>query len=387
MGSSLTGSFFRGAEAPRFEACGPQTNNRISKSDVTPRIWSLPMVSAESLRLGSQSRRKPKRREGAISGLAMLELVLALPLLLLMMALIINFGTVAAWKVRGLAVARHAAWSNRWPRSASQLPRPEYWPTSAALGVSQAAPLATGDDPRLHNPAIRGPLPNGFVVRDQLLNPARGVTEGFGHLRRRLPLVTSTRPYELAPRTQVMEYFWDHAEMGLFSTFERRTQALYELPRAPAVYSEAYRQAAMAILTADFRADLAPLDRDDEFLFYARRFGWQTGAPDFHPALRRFCSLDHSVAQTRVDHLIIEIEGQIVADSEGNRQRIGGVPQRIVQAFIHLYTQVIHQLTLLLDGGGLPPDESLAIRGEISDLQNRITHLQAFLNELRNAVD
>jgi len=50
-------------------------------------------------------------------GLSTLEMVLALPVLLMIMALIINFGTVAAWKVRGLCAARHAVWSSRWPRS------------------------------------------------------------------------------------------------------------------------------------------------------------------------------------------------------------------------------------------------------------------------------
>ena len=57
------------------------------------------------------NRRTPSR------GLAMLELILALPILLFIMALIINYGTVAAWKVREHSVARLAVWETRWPRT------------------------------------------------------------------------------------------------------------------------------------------------------------------------------------------------------------------------------------------------------------------------------
>ena len=54
--------------------------------------------------------------------LAPLEMVLSLPILLFIMAVIINFGTLASWKVRGLSAARHAVWSSRWPRSRSTSP-------------------------------------------------------------------------------------------------------------------------------------------------------------------------------------------------------------------------------------------------------------------------
>ena len=43
-------------------------------------------------------------------GLSMLELALSLPILLFVMALIVNYGTLAAWKVRDLSVARLAVW-------------------------------------------------------------------------------------------------------------------------------------------------------------------------------------------------------------------------------------------------------------------------------------
>ncbi|MCS7237386.1 MAG: hypothetical protein NZ899_03845 [Thermoguttaceae bacterium] len=326
------------------------------------------------------------RHRRLLAGLAMMELVLALPLLLLMMVLIINYGTAASWKVRSLAAARHAVWSSRWPRSGLQLPRPEYWPASASLGVSGGGKLASLDDPRVNHPVVRGPLPNGFVVRDQLLDPGRGLLEGSADLTRRFPLASNLPPYQVNSRTQLVQQFWDHREMGLFTTNERRVPVLYELPKASAAYADAYRQAALAILYAPFRPALAPLDRDDEFIAYAKRFNWRIGPPDFHPRLHRFCSLDHTDAQKAVARLMDDIEGRIVTDSQGNRQRIGGVPQNMVEAFIALYTQVIHELQNQL-AAGVPPQVALSIRGEIQNLQDRIALLQQYLNELRNAVD
>ena len=319
-------------------------------------------------------------------GLAMLELVLALPILLLLMALIINFGTFSAWKVRALASARHSAWSTRWPRDGGRLPRPEFWPAGASLGSSGWGTLDVLDDPRLNHPVIRGPMVHNFGVRDWLFHPGRGVREGRAEMSRRFPLVSSLGSYRLSARHRIVEGYWDHREMGLFSTSERRTPVLYELPRAPQSYSEAYRQAAIAILTAPFRPHLAPLDQDQEFIGYARRFGWRdAGPPDFHPSLHRFCSLDHSVARERVHRLIDDIQGRIQIVG-GRLQRVGGVPQEILQAFIFLYGRVIHELQQQL-AAGVPPDVAISIQVEINDLQNRITLLEAFLNELRNAID
>ncbi len=64
---------------------------------------------------------RPGRRSSPVRrrGLAMLELVLALPILLFIMALIYNYGVVAAWKVRENSVARLAVWQTRWPRTRS----------------------------------------------------------------------------------------------------------------------------------------------------------------------------------------------------------------------------------------------------------------------------
>ncbi|MBI2480878.1 MAG: pilus assembly protein [Planctomycetia bacterium] len=55
----------------------------------------------------------PRRRRG----LAPLEFVLWLPVLLFVMALMVNYGTIATWRVRSEIVSQHAAWRTRWPRN------------------------------------------------------------------------------------------------------------------------------------------------------------------------------------------------------------------------------------------------------------------------------
>ena len=88
-------------------------------------------------------------------GLSTLEVVLCLPILLLVMALMINFGTAACWKARGQVVARHALWGSRWPRTGERNPRPSFWPEPASLSSGGAGDVEALDDPRVNQPVAR----------------------------------------------------------------------------------------------------------------------------------------------------------------------------------------------------------------------------------------
>ncbi len=56
-------------------------------------------------------------------GLASVELVFATPILLLLAALIINYGTAASWRIRGLAAARYAGFGAARDATPSSIPR------------------------------------------------------------------------------------------------------------------------------------------------------------------------------------------------------------------------------------------------------------------------
>ncbi|RMF98343.1 MAG: pilus assembly protein, partial [Planctomycetota bacterium] len=130
-------------------------------------------------------------------GLAPLEFVLVIPLLLFVMALMINYGTVAGWRVRALGMSRHAAWQSRHPRSMSRSPRPDYWPASANVDSGGAADAPSLDFPAVDLPVVRGPTVGDFGVRSGLLDPSRGIRRGSASMDRDFPLLPSMGPYHL----------------------------------------------------------------------------------------------------------------------------------------------------------------------------------------------
>ena len=155
---------------------------------------------------------------------------------------------------------------------------------------------------------------------------------------------------------------------------------IYRLPRVTSSYVSAYVAAANAIAGAPFRENLSPLEtwKDDEFTGYALRFGWPVPRQDFHPQLRRFCTLDPATAADQVENLIDRIQGNDDRD-------ISSVAERLAQAFIALYQCVIRELEGQLNAiPPPPPAEAAAIRAEINELNGKIAVLQQFLATLRN---
>jgi len=308
------------------------------------------------------------RRAARRRGLSTVEMVLSLPILLFLMGLMINFGTAASWKVRGLSVARHAACSSRWPRTIANQPRPDSWPAAASVAAGTAADASALDDPRADHAVVRGPsLPLGTRVRRELLDPARGMLAGTSRIERPHTLLKSLGNLALSSRAELLDDKWQFERTGQPVNLWRRIPALYELARAPAGYVRDYARAVAALLHDPLRSDLDPLDRDDEFIGYSRRFGWGTAATDFHPLLARFCTLDKSEAQRRVRDLIDRIQGK-------QTPRVPSVAAVMAQGFIDLYERAM--AALRARGGGLPSGASGAVLAEIADLQRKIDALR-----------
>jgi len=316
--------------------------------------------------------KRPCRR-----GLSTLELVLALPILLMIMALMVNFGVVACWKVRGLSVARSALWSTRWPRSGASNPRPAYWPQSAGVGAGGAGNVAELHDPRVDHPVARGPIV-GAEVNVDLLDPTRGLRQGSATLTSGFAMLSKMGTYHLEANTVMLDDRWQHPQMGLLSSWHRRIPVIYTLQTAPPNLVTAYVSAVVAIYYAPFREALRPLDDDEEFIYYGQLFGWG-GAPDFHPRLNRFCSLDRALADERVDDLIDRIQGN-------DAPYVSSLAERMARAFIGLYERVIREYENLL-GADPPPSaaQTAAMQAEIGQLRQKIDTLnQFFLQTLEN---
>ena len=304
---------------------------------------------------------------------------MALPLFLFVMALMINFGTVACWKVRALSVGRHAVWSTRWPRSGNTNPRPKYWPESAEVSMANAGNVPELDDPRVDQPVARGPvLPLGTTVNADLLDPTRGLRRGEAGITRNYPLLANMGPFDFQMQTHFLDDKWQYQQMGLPSNSSRRIPVIYALAKAPPDLANAYVQAVMALLNAPFRRQLAPLDNDDEFIYYGSLLGRGAYAPDFHPRLHSFSTLDLELARDYVQNLIDRIQGR---DEEGpGTHRVPGVPEVMTRAFINLYQSVIRYFEDLMNA-----DPTANFQAQIDELEGKISILEQFMTTLQNS--
>jgi hypothetical protein len=277
--------------------------------------------------------------------LAPLEMVLALPLLLFIMALIVNIGVVACWKVRGLSVARHAVWGSRWPRTGDTNPRPAYWPAAATMAATGPVNDPAVDDPRVEQLVARGPVIMGTQVNTNLLDPTRGLRTGSATLTRGYPLLPKIGPFHLSAKTCMIDDQWQYntAVMGMSSNVQRRILVLYTLPIAPASLSIAYRNAILAVLNAPFQPQLQLLN-------------------GFYPQLQQFCTTDQATAKQAVQNLIDRIQGK-------DRPHVAGVAEVMTRTFINLYKQEL---------------QTSGNAAQTTLLQTWISQLQQFLLSLQN---
>jgi polyhydroxyalkanoate synthesis regulator phasin len=306
-------------------------------------------------------------------GLATLEFVMVLPILLCVMALMVNFGTRTSWKIRALSVARNELWSHRFPRDGSAYPRPTYWPASAGMGAGGGAAVPSLDYPQIDQPVVRGPMVGDFGVYSDVLDPTGGMQSGSADLQRTLAMLRSLGTYHLhASAHAFSQNCWQFETKGLHWNRERRSPYLYTLPQTGKQQGLAmqYVNVVAKIFYAPYQADLWPLDTDVDFITYNLRFGWGHGAPDFHPWLGSFCDIEEDQAKSLVDDLINRIQG--------NKDRhIPSLADTMTQAFIDLYQRVINALTQQLNTVPPPPPaQASAIKQEIAELQQKIKLLQ-----------
>ncbi len=308
-------------------------------------------------------------------GLAMLELILALPILLFIMALIINYGTVAAWKVRENSVARLAVWETRWPRTGATDPRPSYWPAAATMESSDQGTVAGMDDSRVDLPVARGPLP-AATVNAELLDETRGLREGSASMTRKFPLLGKLGTYTLTAQNWLIDDKWQYQRMGMGGNVQLRIPILYTLAEAPASLVNAYVQSVLAISGASFSSQLAPLDHDPDFLYYGALFGWG-GAPDFQPRVQNMCTTDRTLTDQAVSNLVDQIQGN-------PSKHDPGVAEQMAQSFLSLYQRALSAFQAIQSAKPpAPPAMTSLAQSQIPQLQSNIQQLQTFLQSLQ----
>jgi hypothetical protein len=289
------------------------------------------------------------------------------------MALIYNYGIVAAWRVREHSVDRLAVWQTRWPRTGATDPRPGYWSASATMGASDQGNVQGMDDSRIDLPVARGPL-KGTTVNQDLLDETRGLREGSAGLTRGFPYLGKLGKYTIDAQNWLVDDKWQYQRMGMPDNWERRIPVIYTLAEAPASQMASYIQAAESIVNAPFATGLRPLDKDLDYLYYQALFGWG-GPPDFQPRFRRLCSTDRTLTGMNVQQLIKRIEG----GREG-RRHIPSVAEVMDRAFLGLYEHALGTFKGILKANPPAPPQMRALA------QSQIPSLQAKIAALRQAL-
>jgi len=300
-------------------------------------------------------------------GLAPVELVLAIPLLLFVLALSVIFGAVTCWKVRAGWVARDAIFARRWPRGGMQDPSPPEWRVPNTYQPHSAGPpLASLDHAAFHEPVIRGPLPNNLVVNDRLFDSTLGHRIGHAELDRAPPMLATLGDYHLEVEHPLLDGKWQYGQMGIGSNRNRRIPVIYPNllnPSQTTALRAQYQQAIQAVVGAPFRPDLAVLDRDAEI------YDWYGHYHDFHPRFPRFCGLDPQPVWD--DYLPDHIERIDGTPPPGqNPRRPFGVPADLTRFFLQMYRQQLFVLQNSVPPG--PP-------GKIAELQQKIEILEDYL--------
>jgi len=290
-----------------------------------------------------------RRRRG---GLAPLELVLWLPVLLMVAALMVVLGTMTAWRVRGEVVSRDAVWRTRWPRSGADEPAPPAWPVDATMGVAGDAPLQPDPDPTADHPVVRGPRFMGYTVND-LLGTDQGERLGTASVVRQFPLLRPMGPYESGTiGNPLLDNQLQFTRMGRSRNLSMRLNSLYqEMGQLDARQFAPFNQSVQRLLS-DHRLQkaLQVLDHDHDFLRYPFCSG---SPPDFHPSAGVSCTDDpEEIRDRHVDPLIAAIRR---------------VPETMKNSFLALYRCAVRELERR---NGNP--------AEIAKLKQYIEQLEAF---------
>lgn len=327
-----------------------------------------------------QLRNYPRSRKPR-AGLAPLELVLALPLMLCVMALMVNFGNAASWKVRTATGARLAAWRARPLWGATDDPKPSnLWPTSAtiaALGTSRIPQVDTAwNQPAIVQGWIKGPVfmaQNGYiVVRDKRFNEmSEGIGKGDGNVSMKYPFMPGLGNMSLHGDHTLAQTVWQFHSMGYGLNTQRRAKGWWNLEDNPDWASQRQRflDGDEKMRTNPRRELLKPLDREPD-LFPSR---WGTYQFDFYPKAPVICVNDPSIVLTN-----ISAEGGLLDQIRGTNGSTG--------VTLTMATTYYRRYKLELDYWVPPPDSMAPPPAEVPP-PGRVGELKQWVAELEQLID
>jgi hypothetical protein len=289
-------------------------------------------------------------------GLAPVELVLAIPLVMFTVALSVIVGTASCWKIRSSVVARNEIWTYRMPRDdAPANPRSEGWPVGATANHYGGGPMTELNHGAFQNPIVRGPLQN-IQVNGNRFDPTAGVRVGHSHIDRTPAMLPRMGQYQFDLEHRLLDGKWQYWQMGMGSNNSRRVPGGYPSILRPD--QNPAREVAGRIAIAPFRPDLDVLDRDEELR------AWRGNYVEFHPPLRGFCHLDPE-----------RVRAENILGRRGLLETIERVPRTMTNTFLSMYRG---QLQVLQND----PIPDAAQQAQIAELQQKIEVLEDYLASL-----
>jgi hypothetical protein len=290
-------------------------------------------------------------------GLAPVELVLAIPLVMFTVALSVIVGTASCWKIRASVVARNEIWTYRMPRDdAPPNPRPEGWPVGATANHYGGGPMTELNHPAFQNPIVRGPLSN-INVNANRFDPTAGVRVGHSHIDRTPAMLPRIGQYQFDLEHRLLDGKWQYRQMGLASNGARRVPGGYPSVLRPD--QNPARQVAMQIAGAPFRSDLDVLDHDEELR------AWRGNYVEFHPTMRSFCHLDPE-----------RVRAENILGRRGLLEAIERIPRSMTNTFLSMYRA---QLASLPQPPAVLMPAQAALKAE---LEQKIAVLEDYLASL-----
>ena len=334
---------------PRATVCGTRGRTyRAVHLTARGRITARRVVTADCAAL--------HRRQG----LAPLEFTLALPMLVIMMALMIDFGVAGTWKIRTQANTRYAAWRTVNARTGEYNPAPPYWPANAPLTTGAGTDLPTASqlwDSRqeLLCPCIRGPQLTAPHADNSINVPGRMemdglVLQGNARLDKPLPLLRGAIPgsgrFRFNLKQDIFDNQWQFYALGIPWNNHMRADLWWDIDHSELAAKDSAISSSLQALddnlrrlqTSNHRQDLYPLDNDEEFIRYAG-----SRPPDFYPRLNRIC-------MSNPDEVYSSAVSRLDADGHPNPQallsRIDDVPCRLSRNFTSMYRSWICELEM-----------------------------------------
>ena len=179
------------------------------------------------------------------SGLAPMEMVLVLPLLMALMATLIVFGYATMWKLRTETVSRDQAWRIRFAQFANRNAQASEWPEEGETGVLLGNELAIfSNDSVLENPLIAGPLPN-VGVNEELLDYERGALTGIAAIERQPPVFSRLSTFDFEVDHALLDDRFQYRQMQIRNV-GRRIPQIYEIGLDEILESDQLRAAIAA---------------------------------------------------------------------------------------------------------------------------------------------